>query len=76
MEQNRIRDMEMKNKLTVTREEGESDNGTEKGKSHQGTYLYVPCLCMEKGNRLGGTKSGWWVWVGRERVMKAKWGQL
>ena len=38
-EQNRSRDIEIKNKLTVTRGEIERDNGVKKGKGHQGTCI-------------------------------------
>ena len=31
--QNRTRDIEIKNKLTVTREEGEGDNGENRGRA-------------------------------------------
>ena len=38
-QQNITRDIEIKNKLTVTRGEGGGDNGGRKGKGHQGTCI-------------------------------------
>ena len=62
--------MEIKNKLTVTR--GEGDNRGKKGKSHQGTCIKDPWT-KPKGRRIEG---GRWEWVGRGKVMAGKWRQL
>ena len=64
--------METKNKLTVTR--GEGDNGGKKGKGHPGTRIKGP---WTKTTGWGeGIECGRWGWVGQERVMGRKWGQL
>ena len=64
--------MEIQNKPTVTRGEGERDNGKEGGGSSQGTCVKDPWtktmgggLRVEDGRR-----------VGQGRVMREKWGQL
>ena len=65
--QNRIRDMEIKNKLTVTRGE---DNGGKKEKGNQGTCKGP----MDKDNRARGrTECVMWGWVGQGRVMGETW---
>ena len=49
----------MKNKLTVTRGEGEGDNGGKKGKGHQGTCIKDP-LTKPKGEGLWAGGGGGW----------------
>ena len=66
--QNIIRDIEIKNKLTVTRGAGEGDNGGKKGKDCQGTCIKDPWT-KPKGGRIEG---GRWGWVG----LGGKWRQL
>ena len=73
-EQNRrTRDMEVKNKLTVTRGEERGDNGGKKGKGCQGTCIKTHGQSQQGG---GGIECGRWGWVGWRRVMGGKWGQL
>ena len=53
--QNRTRDIEIKNKLTVTRREGrEKRRGKRKGKSHQGTCIKDPWTKPKAGRIEGG----------------------
>ena len=55
--------MEIKNKLTATRGEGEGDNREKKGKCHQGTCIKDPCTKTNGGGlNMGG---GGWVVLGR-----------
>ena len=53
--QNRTRDIEIKNKLTVTRAEWRGDNGRKKGKGHQGTYIKDTWM-KPKGGRIKGER--------------------
>ena len=69
-EQNRTRDIEIKNKLSATRGTGEGDNGGKKGKGHLGTSIKDP-QTKPMGGRIEGRK--WRVWG--EMVM-GKWRQL
>ena len=62
----------MKNKLTVTRGEGERGNMGKKGKGHQGTCMKDPWT-KPKGGR---TECGRWGWVGWSRVVGGKWEEL
>ena len=48
----------MKNKLTVTRGEGEGDNGGKRGKGRQGTCIKDPWM-RPKMERSEGGRLGW-----------------
>ena len=48
----------MKNKLTVTRGEGEGDNGGKRGKGRQGTCIKDPWM-RPKMERIEGGRLGW-----------------
>ena len=58
--QNITRDIEIKNKLTVTRGWRERDNGGNKGKGHQGTCI-KDTWTKPKGGQI---QDGRWGWVG------------
>ena len=62
----------MKNKLTVTRGEGERGNMGKKGKGHQGTCMKDPWT-KPKGGRIEGRR---WGWVGQGDVVVEKWRQV
>ena len=66
--QNRNRDIEIKNKLAVTRGEGEVDNRGKKSKGRQGTYI-KDTWTKPKGSRTEGGREGW---VGQGGVVGAK----
>ena len=66
--QNRTRDMEIKNKLTVTRGEGIMGK---KGKGQVKDMYKGP---MDKANGVGRIESRRWGWVGQGRIMGGKWG--
>ena len=70
-EQNRTRDIEIKNKLTVTRGEWDGDNGGKKQKGHQG-----PCIKDPKTKTMAGIQCGREEWAGPGRGMGKKGGQL
>ena len=55
----------MKNKLTVTRGEGEGDNRGKKGKGYQGTCIKDPWIKSKRG-RIEGGKLGVWESGGRK----------
>ena len=61
--------MEIKNKLSVTREEVGRDNGGKKGKVHQGICIKDTCT-KPKGGRIEGGR--WWWW----EVVLGNWRQL
>ena len=61
--QNITRDTEIKNKLTVTRQEVGGDNGGETGKGCQGTCINDP-LTKPKWGRMEGGRWGWLGWRG------------
>ena len=69
--------MEIKNKLRVTRgERGGGQWGKEgEGSSNSSSRNLYKGL-MNKDNERGGSNMGGGVWVGQERVMGRKWGQL
>ena len=52
-----MRDIQIKNKMTITRGDGEGDNRGKKGKGHQGT-------CAKDTERVGGGgvlgEREWW----------------
>ena len=48
----------MKNKLTVTRGEGEGDNGGKRGKGHPGTCI-KDTWTKPKGDKIEGGRWGW-----------------
>ena len=66
--QNITRDMEIKNKLTVTRGCEERGNGGKKGKCHQGTCIKDLWTKPKWGMNEGGR----WGWVGQGKVMAGK----
>ena len=66
--QNITRDIDKKNKLTVTR----GDNGGRKVKGHQGTCIKDP-RTKPKGGGIDGRR---WEWVGPGTVVGGKWKQL
>ena len=68
--QNINRDIEIKNKLTVTR--GERDNGGKMGMGCQGTCIRDPRI-KPKGGLIEG---GRWGWVGQGKLVVAKWRHL
>ena len=70
-QRNISRDIEIKNKLTVTREEMGGDNGGEGEKGCQGTCI-KDTWTKPKGVRIEG---GRWGWLGQE-VVRGKWRQL
>ena len=65
--ENRTRNVEIKNKLTVTREER-----GKKGKCHQGTCVEDPWT-KPTGGRIEG---GRWELVGQGKLLGGKWRQL
>ena len=71
--QHRTRDIEIKNKLTVTRgEEGGGDNGRKKGKGHQGTR--VSTHGQRQWGWRGGLNVGGGGGQGRGEYWGGKWG--
>ena len=57
--QNRSKDIEIKNKMTVTRGKAEGENGGTKGDGHQGTYIKGTWTSQRGvGSRMGGV-DGW-----------------
>ena len=61
--QSRTRDIEIKNKLTVTRV-GEGNNGGKEGKGHQGTCINDPWTDPKVGRSEGGR----WGWVEKKQI--------
>ena len=64
--------MDIKNKVTVTRGEGEGDNRGKKGKVHQETCIKDPWTKPKRGKIIGRR----WGWVARRKVVAGKWRQL
>ena len=62
----------MKNRVTITREEGEGHNEGKKGKGHQGTCIKDPWTEPMVGRIEGGR----WRWEGQWRMVAGKWRQL
>ena len=50
--------MEIRNKLTVTRGEGQGDNGAKKGKGHQETWIKDPWTKTMGGLNVGVGRAG------------------
>ena len=64
--------MEIKNKLTVTKGDGQRGNGGKQGKGHQGTYIKDTWTNPKGvGSRVGGGEG--WSWGG---IVREKWRQL
>ena len=65
---NITRDIEIKNKLTVTRR----NNGKKRGESHQGTSIKDPWAKPNEGRIEGGR----WEWLRWQGVVGGKWKEL
>ena len=71
-EQNRKKDMEIKNKLTVTRRGGGNGQQGKKGeRSSQGTCIKDPWTETMGGGKI---ECGRLVWLSEWRVLEGKWG--
>ena len=70
--QNINRDIEIKKKLTVTREEAGGDKWCKKGEGSS-RNMYKGQVEKAKGCRIEGAR---WGWLGWEGVVGGKWRQL